>query len=34
MQVKKIYVFSIDEIEIVNERMKYEIKLYNNLVKC
>ena len=25
---------SNDELKIVNERMKYEIKLYNNLVKC
>ena len=25
---------SNDQIKIVNERMKYEIKLYNNLVKC
>lgn len=31
---KNDHVLSIDEIEIVNERMKYEIKLYNNLVKC
>lgn len=31
---KNDHVFSIDEIKIVNERMKYEIKLYNNLVKC
>lgn len=31
---KNNHVLSNDEIEIVNERMKYEIKLYNNLVKC
>lgn len=31
---KNDHVLSIDEIEVVNERMKYEIKLYNNLVKC
>ena len=31
---KNNHVLSNDEIEIVNERMKYEIKLYNNLIKC
>jgi len=31
---KNNHVLSNDELKIVNERMKYEIKLYNNLVKC